>query len=53
MSEPLEIGELEIQSENTLAREVDLDLGFISHKEDYVVSSGIVEAAEGYLGETQ
>lgn len=52
-SEPLEIGELEVQSKNTLAREVDLDLGFISHKEDYVISSGIVEEAEGLPRRTQ
>ncbi|KAG5538816.1 hypothetical protein RHGRI_019386 [Rhododendron griersonianum] len=47
LCESLEIGEMEVQSKNTLVREVDLDLGCISHREEYAISNGVVEAVEG------
>ncbi|KAG5555808.1 hypothetical protein RHGRI_006451 [Rhododendron griersonianum] len=47
LSESLERGEMEVQSKNSLVREVNLDMGCISQREEYVISNGNVEEVEG------
>ncbi|KAI8526052.1 hypothetical protein RHMOL_Rhmol13G0278700 [Rhododendron molle] len=47
LSESLERGEMEFQSKNTSVREVNLDMGCIANRKEYVISNGVVEEVEG------